>query len=80
MIKSLLALWEMRFYPWVRKICWRMDGLQTPVFLGFSCGSAVKNLPEVLETWIRSLGWDDPLEKGVAAHCSILARRIPWTV
>ena len=32
------------------------------------------------ETWIRSLGWEDPLEKGKATHSSILAWRIPWTV
>ena len=31
------------------------------------------------ETWVRSLGWDDPLEKGMATHSSILAQRIPWT-
>ena len=39
----------------------------------------VKNLPAVQETWVQSLGWDDPLEKGMATHSSILARRIPWT-
>ena len=32
------------------------------------------------ETWVRSLGWEDPLEKGMATHSSILAWRIPWTV
>ena len=32
------------------------------------------------ETWVRSLGWEDPLEKGKAIHSSILAWRIPWTV
>ena len=32
------------------------------------------------ETWVRSLGWEDPLEKGMAAHSSILAWRSPWTV
>ena len=32
------------------------------------------------ETWVQSLGWEDPLEKGTAAHPSILAWRIPWTV
>ena len=37
----------------------------------------VKNLPAMWETWIRSLGWEDPLEKGKATHCSILAWRIP---
>ena len=40
----------------------------------------VKNPPAVLETWVWSLGWEDPLEKGKATHSSILAWRIPWTV
>ena len=39
----------------------------------------VKNQPAVQETWVRSLGWEDPLEKGKATHSSILAWRIPWT-
>ena len=39
----------------------------------------VKNLPAVQETWIQSLGWEDPLEKRKATHSSILAWRIPWT-
>ena len=38
-----------------------------------------KNLPAMWETWVRSLGWEDPLEKGKATHSSILAWRIPWT-
>ena len=37
----------------------------------------LKNLPAMQETWVRSLGWEDPLEKGMAAHSSILAWRIP---
>ena len=40
----------------------------------------VKNLPAVQETWVHSLGWEDPLEKGKATHSGILAWRIPWTV
>ena len=40
----------------------------------------VKNLPARQETWVRSLGCEDPLEKGMATHSSILAWRIPWTV
>ena len=36
--------------------------------------------PAMRETWVRSLGWEDPLEKGKATHSSILAWRIPWTV
>ena len=97
-----------------------MDRLPTPLFLGFSCGSAgkestcnagdsglipglgrsagegivhplqyswashvaqlVKNLPAMQETWVPSLSWEDPPEKGKATHSSILAWRIPWTV
>ena len=39
----------------------------------------VKNLPSMQETQVQSLGWEDPLEKGMATHSSILAWRIPWT-
>ena len=39
----------------------------------------VKNLPAIQETWIKSLGREDPLEKGMATNSSILAWRIPWT-
>ena len=39
----------------------------------------VKRLPAVQETWVRSLGWEDPLEKEMATHSSILAWKIPWT-
>ena len=39
----------------------------------------VKNLPAMQETWIQSLGQEDLLENGMAAYCSILAWRIPWT-
>ena len=38
---------------------------------------AVKNLPEMQETWVRSLGWEDPLEEGMTTHSRILAWRIP---
>ena len=36
--------------------------------------------PAMRETWVQPLGWEDPLEKGMATHSSILAWRIPWTV
>ena len=102
---------------WVGKIRWRRDRLPTPVFLGFSCGSAgkesacnagdlgsipgsgrspgegigyplqyswaslvtqmVKNPPAVWEPWVQSLGWEDPLEEGMATHSSIVAWRSP---
>ena len=39
----------------------------------------VKHLPAMWETWVRPLGWEDPLEKEMANHSSILAWRIPWT-
>ena len=39
----------------------------------------VKNVPAMPEVWVRSLGWEDPLEKETATHSSILAWRIPWT-
>ena len=38
----------------------------------------VKNLSAVQETWVRSLDWEDPLEKGMATHSSILVWRVPW--
>ena len=39
----------------------------------------VKNPPAVWETWVRSLGGEDPLEEGMATHSSIVAWRVPWT-
>ena len=38
----------------------------------------VKNPPEMQETWVQSLGWEDPLKKGMATHSSILTWKIPW--
>ena len=45
----------------------------------FLIAQLVKNLPALQATWVRSLGWEDTLEKGKATHSSILAWRIPWT-
>ena len=56
----------------------RSLSLCTPV-LGFPIGSVVKNPPAMQETWVRSLGQEDPLEKEMAVHSRILAREIPWT-
>ena len=55
--------------------------------MGFPGDPVVKNLPEMWEAWAKSLGWEDPLEKGMAPHSSILAWRIhgrlvgysPWS-
>ena len=46
----------------------------------FLVAQLLKNLPTMQEIWVRSLDWEDPLEKGKATHFSILAWRIPWTV
>ena len=51
--------------------------------LGFPCNSAGKESPcnvGDLETWVRSLVWEDPLEKGKTTHSSVLTWRIPWSV
>ena len=70
------------------------EGLSTPpkpfsVFSAAKCketlfyslvAQLVKNPPAMRETWVQSLDWEDPLEKGTATYSSILAWRIPWTV
>ena len=66
------------FDPWVSEFPWRRDRLPTPVFLGFP-GGLVGKESVCNETWVWSLGWEDPLEKGMATHSSIFASRIPWT-
>ena len=53
--------------------------LRTPWTVWKHSGWLVKNPPAMRETWVQSLGWEDPLEKGKATHSCILAWRIPWT-
>ena len=54
--------------------------LNEPAGLGASLiAQSVKNLPAVLETWVQFLGREDPLEKEMATHSSVLAWKIPWT-
>ena len=48
-------------------------------WMSFPGGSVVKNLPAMHETRVQFLGWEGPLEKGMATHSSILSWRIPWT-
>ena len=76
--------------------CNEGDPSSIPGFLGRSTGEGIgyplqyswaslvaqliKNPPVMRETWVQSLDWEDPLEKGKATHSSILAWRIPWTV
>ena len=67
-------------YHWV-KINLPNDQLAEPALsLGFPGGSAGKESTCKQETWVRSLGWEDSLEKGKATHSSILAWRIQWTI
>ena len=56
---------------------WFIYRLLSPVSL---VAQLVKNLPSMQETWVQSLGWKDPLEKGKATHSSNAAWRIPWTI
>ena len=48
--------------------------------MAFLVTQLVKNLPAMWKTWVRSLGWDDPLQKAIVTHSNILAWRIPRTV
>ena len=58
---------------------WLSCGLDILLQLDSLVLQIVKNLPGVQETQVRSLGWEDPLEEGIATHSRILAWRIPWT-
>ena len=53
--------------------------VQTKSFVSSLMAQRVKHLPAIQETWVRSLGQEDSLEKEMATHSSILAKRIPWT-
>ena len=77
LVKNRLQCRIPRLDSWIGKIPWRRDRLPIPVFLGFPGSSDGKNLPTMQETWVRSLGWEDPLEEGMATHSSIIAWRIP---
>ena len=57
----------------------RRVGFRSPASWAPLVAQLVKNLPAMWETWVRSLGWEDPLEREKATHSSILAWRIPWT-
>ena len=57
----------------------RKDRLPTLVSWASLVAQTVKDLPAMWETWVQSLGWEDPLEEGMATHSSVFAWRIPWT-
>ena len=58
----------------------KMQTMIVPASWASLIAQLVKNPPARQETWVQSLGWEDPLEKRMATHSSILAWRIPWTV
>ena len=80
LVKNAMQETLVRFLGW--EVPWRRDRLPYPLQYCWASlvAQLVKNLPAVQETWIQPLGWEDPLEKVKAAHSSILAWRIPWTV
>ena len=66
----------------VTNICYLHVGLYCGLDTVKECSlvsEMIQNLPEVHETWVPSLGREDPLEKGMAPHCSLLALEVPWT-
>ena len=69
----LVRMWS------IRNCCWRESKMDHWYGEQSLVAQMVKNLPVMQETWVRSLGWEDPLEKGMATQSSILAWRIPWT-
>ena len=60
------------------QVDWELDSFYMNE--GLTVAHLVKYPPAMQETWVRSLGWGDPLEKGKATHSCILAWRIPWTL
>ena len=58
------------------------EGIGYPLQYSWSSlvAQLVKNPPAMWDTWVQPLGWEDPLEKGMATHSSILAWRSPWTI
>ena len=69
-----------RFIPGLGRSAGEGIGYPLQYSWAFLVAQLVKNLPPMRETWVGSLGWEDPLEKGKATHSSILAWRIPCTV
>ena len=64
------------YFWWEVRVIW----VVFPSTWGSLVSQLVKNPPTRWETWVQSLSWEDPLEKGMAIHASILAWRIPWTI
>ena len=61
-----------------KKVVFILLKFQYPFTWASLVAQRLKRLPPMRETWVRSLGWEDPLEKEMATHSSTLAWRIPW--
>ena len=81
--KAILVILTLRTSNWLCNsgdLRLTRDQCQYSLIWASLVAQLVKNPPALQETWVRSLGWKDPLEKGKATHSRILAWRIPWTV
>ena len=79
--RKTYLFWKYIFLVWMKIIIYFSQGNIINIVLTWSSlvAQTVKNLPAIKETQVWSLGQEDPLEKGMATHSSILAWRIPWT-
>ena len=75
----LAEKWEDKDYFWVLNMFILIWMVIEWVYTNTPVAQRLKCLPAMWEIWVRSLGWEDPLEKEMATHSSILAWRIPWT-
>ena len=78
-LKSVLCVYEGMKIDTILYLYVKYLHIHINVYTGFPGGSVIKNPPAVQETQVQSLGWEDPLEKEMATHSSILAWEIPWT-
>ena len=80
LLESHHPIFQLAFKPSFSKISSLSTSLPS-IYASGAClvAQTIKNLPAVRETCVGSLGWEDPLEEGMATHFSILVWRIPWT-
>ena len=78
--KSACNEWDASLIPGSGRSAGEGIGYPLQCSWAFPVAQLEKNPPAMPETWVRSLGWEDPLKKGKAPHSSVLAWRIPWTV
>ena len=76
--KHLLILWLMSLSAVILEPP-KIKSVTVSIFSPFICQEAVKHLSTMRETWVRALGWEDPLEKEMTIHSSTIAWKIPWT-